>query len=100
MCLSLHLLNRASVRLALLVGSLHGAVVVVVVVVVSSHSSGHLGFGTQTIQLPSLLAIVLQQPVALQDLLALVVLAVLPRVAVFGQRLEGQLGLAWLDVLL
>lgn len=73
---------------------------VVVVVVVSGHSSSHLGFRTQTVELPSLLAVVLQQPVALQDLLALVVLAVLSRVAVLGQRVEGQLGLAWLDVLL
>lgn len=76
---------------------------VVVVVVVNGHSSGHLGFGTQTVKLPSLLAIVLQQPVTLQDLLALVVLAllaVLARVAVLRQRVEGQFGLAWLDVLL
>lgn len=78
------------VGLALLVGPLHGAVVVmvvvvvVVVVVVSGHSSGHLGFGTQTLKLPSLLTVVLKQPVTLQDLLALVVLAVLARVPVFG----------------
>lgn len=94
------------VGLALLVGPLHGAVVVVVVVVVmvvvvvSGHSSGHLGFGNQTLKLPSLLTVVLKQPVTLQDLLALVVLAVLARVAVLGQRVEGQLRLAWLDILL
>lgn len=105
MSLSLALLRRAKVGLALLVGPLHGAVVVVVVVVVvvSGHSSGHLGFGTQTLKLPSLLTVVLKKPVTLQDLLALVVLAVLAvlaRVAVLGQRVEGQLRLAWLDILL
>lgn len=103
MSLSLALQRRAKVGLALLVGPLHGAVVVVAVVVVSGHSSGHLGFGTQTLKLPSLLAVVLKQPVTLQDLLALVVLAVLAvlaRVAVLGQRVEGQLRLACLDILL
>lgn len=104
------LLSGACVGLGVLVGPLHGAVVVAVVVVVGvggggrgrSSRSGLWGFGEQAHDLPGLLAVVLQQTVALQGLLALVVEAVVAadggQVAVLGphsgrQRMEGELGL-------